>query len=126
MRSLGIKFGLGAVLCVMGIGSAYALPINTRLASVSGSPLLSRVQWDCNQDGCFDQRTGAFTASGCDRRGCYPTSGVKGRMTERGPAYYDPRDVPQAFRGYDRYDDDDGYRRVQRYSRPRPRYYEQY
>lgn len=34
--------------------------------------------WDCNQNRCLDRRTGAYTASSCDYRGCRPSSGIVG------------------------------------------------
>jgi hypothetical protein len=119
MRVHGLRLSLCALFCVFGIAGAGAMPISSEMSDLRHRPLMSRVQWECNRDGCFNQRTGDFTASGCNSRGCYPTSEVKGRMTRRGPAYYDPRDVPDAYRRPSRRaygaEDDYGERRSRRY-----------
>ncbi len=87
MRAVGLGLGVGVLVCTIGMSNAWAMPNGRGPVSVHQDSAVLRVQWTCNMDGCFDVRTGAFTESACNRRGCYPTSGVVGRMTPRGPAY---------------------------------------
>lgn len=50
---------------------------------------IHRVQLVCTPQSCIDQRTGVYTASNCDYRGCRPSSGPVGRLPGYGggPAY---------------------------------------
>ena len=41
----------------------------------------------CDRHRCLDSRTGAYTESNCDYRGCWPSSGVVGYLDGRGRTY---------------------------------------
>lgn len=87
MRAVGMGLCLGVLACTIGVSGAWAVPNGHAAVPVQQDSAVMQVQLRCNMDGCFDVRTGAFTESACNHRGCYPTSGVVGRMTPRGPAY---------------------------------------
>ncbi|MBB4258771.1 hypothetical protein GGD64_002790 [Bradyrhizobium sp. CIR3A] len=87
MRDLGFGIALGVLVCTIGVSSAWGMPRGHGAIPIQQDSGVVQIQWTCNMDGCFDVRTGAFTESACNRRGCYPTSGVVGRMTPHGPAY---------------------------------------
>lgn len=60
------------------IGSAVAAPVSAPgHAPAAFDPVLS-VQYTCDQNRCLNPRTGAYTYSNCNARGCYPSSGVVG------------------------------------------------
>lgn len=62
----------------------------------------------CTPSSCIDTRTGNYTESVCDYRGCRPGSGVVGRL---GPGGYDSKYDPR-YSDYGRYR---GYRSGYRY-----------
>lgn len=41
---------------------------------------IHRVQMVCTPQSCVDQRTGVYTQSNCNRRGCWQSSGPVGRL----------------------------------------------
>ncbi|MGX1787305.1 hypothetical protein ACWIGM_11225 [Bosea sp. NPDC055332] len=74
---------------------ALALPLFAASAAVAmplaapapvASPI-EQVQMRCDQNSCIDLRTGVYTKSGCDRRGCYPISGPRGQIGAYGQDY---------------------------------------
>jgi len=71
-----------ALLSPFGVASATALPKVQEL----GAPITAAqaVRMDCNESRCLDTRTGAYTQSSCDYRGCYPIGGVVGRLNRYG------------------------------------------
>ncbi|WP_210485034.1 hypothetical protein [Microvirga antarctica] len=113
---------LGALLSVTTLGSAMALPASYGIGSGPRSDLVTTVQFVCNTARCIDPRTGAYTKSRCDPRGCRQLGGVvgyEGQPQPRRPGYgynrpgyqpgYDERRNSQ--RGYG----DRGYRNDNRY-----------
>lgn len=91
---------------------ARAMPF----AEVPLSSDIHRVQMVCTPQSCIDQRTGVYTKSSCNRRGCWQASGPVGRLPGYGggpgygrgygygpppgpPPYYGP----PRYRGYDRW-----------------------
>jgi len=52
-----------------GYGGYYERPRRHRLPPAA---------WECNRNRCLDPRTGAYTASSCDRNGCRPSGGIVG------------------------------------------------
>jgi hypothetical protein len=53
----------------------------------------------CTPSSCIDPRTGYYTESHCDYRGCRPIPGVVGRL---GPGGYDSKYDPR-YSAYGRY-----------------------
>jgi hypothetical protein len=51
------------------------------------SPPITQVQMRCDVNSCIDQRTGVYTESTCDYRGCRPSSGPRGRIGGYGQDY---------------------------------------
>lgn len=102
MKTRSLIFG--AMMIGLTGGAASAMP----LAPLEGGAGIVRVQLQCTQFSCINPRTGEYTRSRCDYRGCYPISGPVGRIDRFGndQRYYDDYD-----RGPPRY---------------RPRYYERY
>lgn len=83
-------------------GAVEAMPLVP--SAPAGLPIV-QVQLRCDQNSCIDQRTGVYTASTCDYRGCRPSSGPVGRIGGYGQDYRYSRG-----RGYD-----DGYDRGRGY-----------
>lgn|SRR5262245_22183807 len=79
MRARTICLGLATAMLSVAAHNATALPIDAylRLATT-----VSPVRLDCNPSRCLDTRTGAYTQSTCDRRGCRPIGGVVGYIDE--------------------------------------------
>jgi hypothetical protein len=104
IRVLGVA-GLG-----IGMASAQAAPAAIERAAPTGGPIVA-VQMHCDQLRCIDMRTGAYTQSTCDRRGCRPLGGVVGRTDPRSLGFgygsdYPPGDYrwhEQRRWGWDRY-----------------------
>lgn len=78
-------------------GAAEASPMMRFADDADG--LVQQVQFICDPQRCIDRNTGAFTESGCNRRGCYPIGGIKGYIGGGGRAI-----APRYRGGYD-----DGY-----------------
>jgi hypothetical protein len=108
MRALAI-----AALVALGpAGAALALPA-LPLEAPAG---IVQVQLQCTPASCIDPRTGVYTESTCDYRGCRPSSGPVGRLGGAQRGYggghgggYDDdppprrrRDWDDGGRGYDR------------------------
>ena len=74
---------LAAPLVLATLGGANAFTPSTGLGT-QGSPMVTSVRWVCNASRCIDPRTGAYTQSGCNYRGCYPIGGIVGYDT---PSY---------------------------------------
>jgi hypothetical protein len=54
----------------------------------AGSSDVTPVRLICNPNRCIDPRTGAYTQSGCNYRGCYPIGGIVGYTTPPGGGGY--------------------------------------
>jgi len=93
MRNSRVAIGAAMFLSSLGAGAALARPLVVDRAISQASEIL-QIQLRCDQGGCRDLRTGAYTASHCDRRGCRPGSAIIG--------YGDPRVTPQHQPGYGR------------------------
>lgn len=76
MRAVLLKSGLAFGLLLGGLAVASAAP----LAGTAPRPdnLVRQVQLECNNLRCLDPRTGAYTQSTCNARGCRPSSGIVG------------------------------------------------
>lgn len=59
---------------------------------------IEQVQMQCDYNRCIDVRTGVYTQSTCNRRGCFPLGGARGQI---GPYGEDNRYYRR--RGYDGY-----------------------
>lgn len=99
-----------AFLAAMAGGKAAAMPLPP--LGETGLPI-EQVQLRCNEIRCINPRTGVYTESTCDYRGCYPSSRPRGRVGPYGEDYrfgrrrFDDDDYPR-YRRYRRdYDDDD-------------------
>jgi hypothetical protein len=55
---------------------AQAMPVT----AIPVGPGTTQVQMVCTPQSCIDQRTGVYTSSTCNRRGCWPSSGPVGRL----------------------------------------------
>lgn len=118
MRQAGRLLISIAFAGLAGIGAASAAPVSAPgHAPVSFDPVQS-VQYVCDQFRCLNPRTGAYTQSGCNRRGCYPSSGIVGYIDVPG-ARGGGRNSYDRPRYRDRWDDDWD-------DRPRRRYRERY
>lgn len=73
----GIGIVFAALLLGAGAAGAAAMPADTGLAGLR-RPDMVPIQFVCDPRRCIDPRTGAYTQSGCNRRGCYPISGIVG------------------------------------------------
>lgn len=112
MKTALIAFALPLLMA----GVAEAMPV---APSPSAGLPIGQVQLRCDQNSCIDQRTGTYTASTCDYRGCRPSSGPVGRIGPNGQDYRFSRG-----RGYGY---DDGYYRPRGYGYPGRRgYYDRY
>lgn len=89
-------------LPLLAVGAAEAMPL---AAPTPATLPITQVQLRCDQNSCIDQRTGVYTASTCDYRGCRPSSGPVGRIGGYGQDYRYKRS-----HGYD-----DGYYRQRDY-----------
>lgn len=76
-------------------GGAQAMPFSAQ--APTGLPI-ERVQMQCDYNRCIDVRTGVYTQSTCNRRGCFPLGGPRGQI---GPYGEDNRYYRR--RGYDGY-----------------------
>lgn len=94
MRALPFIGALGAAMLGSGIVQAQAAPaaLDRALAPARG-PIVT-VQLHCDRLRCIDLRTGAYTQSGCNRRGCYPISGVVGHTDPRSLGFGYGSDFP--------------------------------
>ncbi|HEX8664191.1 MAG TPA: hypothetical protein VF744_09200 [Beijerinckiaceae bacterium] len=96
MRAPSIAFA--ALLSAAGVSGATALPIRPAPAATPDA-LVVPVQMRCDARACFDPRTGAYTRSRCDHRGCRPV----GRVVEYlGQAPYGGGYARQRDYGYER------------------------
>jgi hypothetical protein len=95
MRSL-VTIGFAALLS--GAFGATAAPVRPNPAATPDALVLP-VQIRCDARACFDPRTGAYTRSRCDYRGCRPVGGVVEYLGQApyGGGYARPRDY-----GYER------------------------
>ena len=100
-----------ALLSGAGVSGAAALPFRPALAGMPDAVL--PVQMRCDARACFDPRTGAYTRSRCDYRGCRPIGGV----VEYAPSGYGRP------RGYDEGPPAYGYGYPHGYGRGYPRGY---
>lgn len=81
-------------------GAAEAMPLAP--SAPAGLPIV-QVQLRCDQNSCIDQRTGVYTASTCDYRGCRPSSGPVGRIGGNGQDHRFSRGRGYGYDGgYDR------------------------
>ena len=96
MRSLALIALLGSALSAIAAPPSHAAPARFDPAPAATAPIV-RVQLVCDPSRCIDPRTGAYTQSGCDYRGCYPISGVVGYTN---PGYGDD---PRYWRHHHRY-----------------------
>jgi len=80
-----MRFSTLAPALILGAlaSNAWAMPVPT----IPVSNDLHRVQMHCTPQSCVDQRTGVYTASSCDYRGCRPSSGPVGRLPGYGGGY---------------------------------------
>jgi hypothetical protein len=101
MRAPSFIGVLGAAILGIGMAQAQAAPAAPDRALAPAQGPIVRVQWHCDPLRCIDLRSGAYTQSGCNRRGCYPISGIVG--------YTDPGSLglgygsdfpPGAYRGH--------------------------
>lgn len=100
---------------------AFAFPLLTTGAAAmpaaapgpAGLPI-EQVQMQCDYNRCVDVRTGVYTQSTCNRRGCFPLGGPRGQLGPYGEDYRYGR----ARRGYY----DDGYYGGGGYYRSRRQY----
>jgi len=75
---------LAPALIVSALASnAWAMPV----PEIPTPNDIHRVQMLCTPQSCVDQRTGVYTASSCDYRGCRPSSGPVGRLPGYGGGY---------------------------------------
>lgn len=96
------------------VGLAMAMPASATPLSPLAAPavqdLVSRVQWVCDANRCIDPRSGAYTESNCNRRGCWPSSGIRGYTNpgggggygnsyDGGPGYARPRYRGEGYGG---------------------------
>ena len=88
---------LAALLSGAGASGAAALPVRPAPAGMSNAVV--PVQMRCDARACFDPRTGAYTRSRCDHRGCRPVGGAVEYLGQApyGGGYARPRDY-----GYER------------------------
>lgn len=111
MRTPAFPLATAVVLSVFGATAAAAFPAPSGLAGAGAAPGIVQVQLVCDPYRCIDPATGAYTQSGCGRRGCYPTSGVVGYVQAPSPRYgrpsYGPRPhygaPPPYYRPYGQY-----------------------
>ena len=85
MRVLSFVGALGAAILGIGIVQAQAMPAALDRAPLPAPGPIVAVQLHCDHLRCIDLHTGAYTHSGCNRGGCYPTGGIVG--------YADPRSL---------------------------------
>lgn len=76
--------GLAAMLWG-GFGVAEAAPFGPGLMPEGSMVIAVRMQ--CNASRCIDPRTGAYTQSSCNNRGCWPSSGIVGYTNPGGGGY---------------------------------------
>ncbi|MGO4674807.1 hypothetical protein AB4Z40_18090 [Bosea sp. 2YAB26] len=107
MRKATLSLGL---LAAFAAGNAAAMPLPA--PGETGLPL-TLAQMRCNEFRCINPRSGVYTESTCDYRGCYPSSRPRGRLGPYGEDYRfgrrrldDDDDYPR-YRGYRRYREDD-------------------
>jgi hypothetical protein len=78
----GVCFKVLIAACALagglGLSSANATPSANPSAVLADVSPLVQVQYACDAYRCMDPRSGAYTSSNCNARGCYPTSGVLG------------------------------------------------
>src|SRR6185312_15098488 len=74
-----LKWFLGIAAAAFMTTAGAAMPV--QLSNMPVDAMLTRVQLVCTPSSCIDQRTGQYTESHCDRRGCRPLGGVVGRVT---------------------------------------------
>jgi hypothetical protein len=89
MQSKILSFVLGASIASSLVTSAIAFPRAPGQSNLQTPSILHSVQLVCNPSRCIDPRTGAFTQSVCDYRGCRPSGGVIG-YDRPGPGYPPP------------------------------------
>jgi hypothetical protein len=83
MRSLLI-IGFAAFLSGAGLSEAAAAPARLDPAAMPEASVLP-VQMQCSMSACVDPRTGAYTQSRCDYRGCRPVGGIVGYVQPQAP-----------------------------------------
>lgn len=64
-------------LPLLAAGTAQAMPFAAPAAA--GLPV-EQVQMQCDYNRCIDVRTGVYTQSTCNRRGCFPLGGARGQI----------------------------------------------
>jgi hypothetical protein len=79
-----LPIGLAALLLCGAFGGARAGPFGPAL--IPERSMVIAVRLVCDPNRCIDPRTGAYTSSSCDYRGCRPSSGIVG-YTNPGGSY---------------------------------------
>ena len=104
MRILPVIMGFAAAISVLSPGLSRATPtgLDRALHQPTPRPLIE-VQLRCDPSRCIDPRTGAYTQSGCDARGCYPISGIVGYTNPESLGY--GSGYPYHRRWHRRYDE---------------------
>jgi hypothetical protein len=67
---------LATLIALAPAGAALALPA----LPLEAPAAIVQVQLQCTPQSCLDPRTGVYTESTCDYRGCRPSSGPVGRL----------------------------------------------
>jgi len=93
-----------ALPLIFAASGSHAMPLPA--APIAPLPI-EQVQMRCDQNSCIDQRSGVYTESACDRRGCYPSSSPRGRVGGYG-GYGGYGQDERPYRGRRGYDDDGG------------------
>jgi hypothetical protein len=110
MRIPTFMLGVAAVLFTLTAG-ASAMPTAGAVSAIRPeSSAVVPVRMICDHLRCFDPRSGAYTHSACDRRGCYRTGPVVGYLSDRQLRDFTSQHGYRSFRG----DDDDRGRRGRR------------
>lgn len=68
-------FGLGLAILLGGTVSSQAA---TAMVPLKAQSATLNVRMECTPSRCLDTRTGAYTQSSCDYRGCFPIGGIVG------------------------------------------------
>ena len=84
MRILSLGALAGAAMLTIGVAQSQAAPLGFAKPAAAANGAIVHVQLVCDPSRCIDPRTGAYTQSGCNYRGCYPISGVVGYTNPRG------------------------------------------
>lgn len=85
-------------LPLLAAGTAQAMPFQA--PAPAGLPI-EQVQMQCDYNRCIDVRTGVYTQSTCNRRGCFPLGGPRGQIGPYGEdnRYYRRRHYDDGYGG---------------------------